>query len=92
VKPKSLYQLRVGSSSSLNCFTAMESGLKQIIIDIGSLYAPVREGQGQLGPYQVRPVQKYFLEQLRKRMKTTGVSQAIVLFVLLVDPLMSAIK
>jgi hypothetical protein len=33
-----------------------------IIINIGSLYPPVREGQGELGPYQVRPIQNYFLE------------------------------
>jgi hypothetical protein len=57
-----------------------------IIINIGNLYPLVREGQGELGPYQVRPVQKYFLEQLRKRMEATRVSQATVPFVLLVDP------
>jgi hypothetical protein len=61
-----------------------------IIIDIGNLYRPVREGQDQLRPYQLRPVQKYFLEQLKKRMETIGVSQATVPFVLLVDPLQCA--
>jgi hypothetical protein len=46
-----------------------------IIVDICNLYPPMCEGQGPLGPYQVRLVQKYFLEQLRKWMETTGVSQ-----------------
>jgi hypothetical protein len=57
-----------------------------IIVDICNLYPSMHEGQGLLGPYQVRPVQKYFLKQLRKRMESTGVSKEIVSFVPLVDP------
>jgi hypothetical protein len=60
--------------------------LETIIVDIGSLYPLVCESQGTLGPYQVRPVHKYFLEQLRKWMETTVVSKQAVPFVLLVDP------
>jgi hypothetical protein len=86
VKPRSLYRLLIGSSRSLSCLRPTESGLKQSSSTFGSLYPPVREGQGELGPYQVRPIQKYFLEQLRKRMEATEVSQGTVLFVPLVDP------
>jgi hypothetical protein len=70
----------------LKLFCTYGIRIEIIIINIGSLYPLVREGLGELGPYQVRPVQKYFLEQLRKRMEATGVSQTIVPFVLLVDP------
>jgi hypothetical protein len=81
------------SLSAANCqqqqlklFETHGSRTEIIIINIGSLYPPVREGQGELGPFQVRRVQKCFLEQLRKQMEATGVSQGTVLFVLLIDP------
>jgi hypothetical protein len=57
-----------------------------IIVDICNLYPPIHKGQGLLGPYQVRPVLKYFLEQLKKRMETTRVFKQVVPYVLLVDP------
>jgi hypothetical protein len=56
-----------------------------IMVDIGALYPPVREPGQPVHPYQVWPIQKYFLHELTKRMELQGVSNLTSLFVLLVD-------
>jgi hypothetical protein len=40
----------------LKLFQTYRIRTETIIIDIGNLYPPVRESQGELGLYQVRPV------------------------------------
>jgi hypothetical protein len=40
-----------------------------IVVDIEALHPPIREPGQPLHLYQVRPIQKYFLHELTKRMK-----------------------
>jgi hypothetical protein len=56
------------------------------VVDIASLHPPVREPGQPMHPYQVRTIQKYFLQELTKRMELQGVSNLAPSFVLLVDP------
>jgi hypothetical protein len=59
-----------------------------IIVDISTLIPPVREGQGVLPDWQIRPVSKWFVAQLREKMETVGVSKVVGPFLLMVDPAM----
>jgi hypothetical protein len=40
-----------------------------IVVDIASLHPPVRELGQPMHPYQARTIQKYFLQELTKRME-----------------------
>jgi hypothetical protein len=52
---------------------------------ISCCYPPVRDEAQERPPYQIRPIGEYFLQQLRRRFETQGVSSNTALFVLLVD-------
>jgi hypothetical protein len=56
-----------------------------IVVDIASLHPPLREPGQPMHPYQVRTIQKYFLQELTKKMELQGVSNLASSFILLVD-------
>ena len=55
-------------------------------LPISCCYPPVRDAALERPPYQIRPIGEYFLQQLRRRFETQGVSSNTAPFVLLVDP------
>lgn len=55
-------------------------------LPISCCYPPVRDAAQERPPYQIRPIGEYFLQQLRRRFETQGVSSNTAPFVLLVDP------
>jgi hypothetical protein len=65
---------------------------KTITVDISTLHPLVHEKTSTLPPYQVRPIQKYFLEQLIKQIKTIGATKKAVPSILKVDPKMCATR
>jgi hypothetical protein len=57
-------------------------------VDISTLIPLVREGQGDLSPWQMRPVQKWFVSKLIDKIETIGVSKVVGPFLFMVDPTM----
>jgi hypothetical protein len=55
-------------------------------LPITCCHPPVRDATKERSPYQIRPIGEYFLQQLRLRFETQGVSSNTAPFVLLVDP------
>jgi hypothetical protein len=63
-----------------------------IIVDISTLIPSMKEGQGDLPPWQIRPVQKWFVFKLRDKMEIVGVNKVVGPFLLMFDPTMCSIR